>query len=210
MQSVSHLVRGRYRAETSTRGSASSIAVLATVLAGFSLVLVFLVWSSLTPRTAVVFEPTPAGLDLKSSGEGPIDTVTIDARHETQWQSFDFQTGAITTLANAPRWDLAVRRFSVMPAIAAADLGEVGFDAPVQVSGLAFTNTTFGRDTVNQALDRWYRYSMVSHLLEPNGHVYVVQTRDGEYVKLEFLSYYCPGVEAGCVTLRWITVRGAR
>jgi hypothetical protein len=44
---------------------------------------------------------------------------------------------------------------------------------------------------------------MFSHLLEPKGHVYLARTSDGHRVKLQVLSYYCPRLEAGCMTLRY-------
>ncbi|MGH7674740.1 MAG: HmuY family protein, partial [Gemmatimonadales bacterium] len=58
-------------------------------------------------------------------------------------------------------------------------------------------------DSLNPVLARWYRYSMVSHLLEPKHRTYVVRTREGRYAKLQFVSYYCPGPTAGCVTFRY-------
>jgi hypothetical protein len=61
-----------------------------------------------------------------------------------------------------------------------------------------------GRDTVNAAIDRWYRYSIFSHLLEPAPASYVIRTRDGHFAKIQFLSYYCPGPAAGCVTFRYV------
>ena len=37
---------------------------------------------------------------------------------------------------------------------------------------------------------------------------YVIHTRDGRYVKLELLSYYCPGPEPGCLTFRYAILEG--
>jgi hypothetical protein len=56
---------------------------------------------------------------------------------------------------------------------------------------------------VNPAIRRWYDYGAVSHLLKPNGHVYVVRTRQGRFAKVEILSYYCTGLAPGCVTFRY-------
>lgn len=67
----------------------------------------------------------------------------------------------------------------------------------------AFMKTEFAADTLNPALAHWYRYSFVTHLLRPNGHVFLVRARSGALVKLEFLGYYCPGTRAGCPTFRW-------
>ncbi|MEX2151810.1 MAG: hypothetical protein WD825_00630, partial [Gemmatimonadaceae bacterium] len=55
----------------------------------------------------------------------------------------------------------------------------------------------------NAAIGRWYRYSMLSHLLEPNGHLFAVRTGDGRDYKVQVLSYYCRGLDAGCLTVRY-------
>jgi hypothetical protein len=52
-------------------------------------------------------------------------------------------------------------------------------------------------------LGRWYHYGMLSHLLESTGRLYPVQTSGGQDGTVEVLSYYCPGLEAGCLTLRY-------
>ena len=61
--------------------------------------------------------------------------------------------------------------------------------------------------TVNAALAHWYSYGFVTHLLRPNGHVFMVKTRGGARAKVEFLSYYCPGSQPGCLTFRWAWTR---
>jgi hypothetical protein len=53
------------------------------------------------------------------------------------------------------------------------------------------------------AMDHWYRYSFVTHLLMPGGHVYALRGADGALWKLEVVGYYCPGLVAGCLTLRY-------
>jgi hypothetical protein len=42
---------------------------------------------------------------------------------------------------------------------------------------------------------------------ESRGHVYVLRTSDGAYVKMQIVSYYCPGPTAGCMTVRIAPVR---
>jgi hypothetical protein len=43
----------------------------------------------------------------------------------------------------------------------------------------------------------------VSHLLQSKRHTYVARTPEGRFAKLAILSYYCPGLSAGCFTLRY-------
>ncbi len=100
-------------------------------------------------------------------------------------------------------WDLALRRSNVFVSGGALDLGVRTFDEVTAAPASGYMKTSFGRDTVNSVLDRWYKYSFISHRLSPNSHIYVVQTRDGHFAKIEFLSYYCTGMVSGCITFRY-------
>ena len=131
-------------------------------------------------------------------------TGTIDARNDTTWQFFDFARGTPVIPPDTAGWDLALRRFHVITAGGVVDLGARPFEAVASAPEGGYAPTQLGRDTVNAAIDRWYRYSYFTHLLEPNGHVYAVRTRDGRFAKMEFLSYYCPGLSAGCPTFRYL------
>jgi hypothetical protein len=53
-------------------------------------------------------------------------------------------------------------------------------------------------------LGKWYRYSLLTHLLEPKSQSYVVRPVGGRAFKLEIVSYYCPGLTAGCMTLTYV------
>ena len=186
------------------RGGAKTPVWLVTGFGVFVVVIGYLLVMSLTPRSAVVYEPSevePANTRVTSL---VYDTVTIDALDPTAWNFFDFDRRSPVAVPDTSGWDLAIRRFMVIAADAAVDLGKVAFDEVIDAPLSDYVATAFERDTVNAALERWYRYSLLSHLLEPNGHVYVVRTREGRYAKLEFLSYYCPGVVAGCVTFRYV------
>ena len=174
-------------------------------LATFVLALGFLVVSSLVKRSAPVFDPTPIGV-VRSSPPSGVDTLTVDARDERLWTFVDLGRGVVMPSSEASAWDLAIRRHDIGASGAIADAGEVQFEAVRRAPAGTYIATSGGRDTVNAAIRRWYLYGMVSHLLEPNGHVYVVRTRTGRHVKLEILSYYCRGMEAGCLTFRYATI----
>jgi len=188
----------------SERGIAAAPILLLTGFGLFVIVIGFLVVSSMMPREALVFEPTPIGSTSASVQTLLHDTVTIDSQDPTTWHFFDFDRASIVLPPDTAGWDLAIRRFAVIAADAVTDMGPAAFDEVTEAPVAGFVKTSFGRDTLNAAIDRWYRYSMVSHLLEPNGHVYVVRTRESRFAKLEFLSYYCPGAVAGCLTFRYV------
>jgi hypothetical protein len=179
----------------------------ATVLlfAGFAtflIALVYLVGASLVKRNAPVFDPTPIGA-LRASPLSGVDTLTVDARDARVWRFVDLGRGVVLASSDTSAWDLAVRRHDIGTSGAIADAGAVRFDGVRRAPAGTYIATTGGRDTVNAAIRRWYLYGMLSHLLEPNGHVYVVRTRAGRHIKLEILSYYCRGLEGGCLTIRY-------
>lgn len=184
------------------------------LLLGFGVFLVViagLLATSLVRRNVTTFVPSVRDPARPRPDTLIEDTLTIDARDPARWQFVDLARGAVVAPPDTAGWDLAVRRFTVVPAGAAADLGPRAFDAVTAAPDTGYVPTRFGRDTANPATARWYRYSFLSHLLEPAGHVYVLRMPDGQYAKLTVLSYYCPGLQAGCVTLRYaIRVGGSR
>jgi hypothetical protein len=109
------------------------------------------------------------------------------------------------------RWwgDIGFRRNHVItaPGAGALDLGVVSLDSTMDVPADGYTETAFGADTVNAAIGKWYAYSMWSHLLTSNHHVYAVRTADGRFVLFEILAYYCREVGAACYTMRYKKAR---
>ena len=168
--------------------------------AAFLVVITFLIGASLVRPKVAEFAPTPAGV-RPSAGPGP-DTVTIDTRDPARWRFYSLRRGAISP-PDTGDWDLAFRRYHAITSGSAADAGAVAFEEATTAPAADFTETVFARDTLNPALSRWYRYGFVTHLLRPNGHVFLVRTRSLGPIKLEFLSYYCPGGRPGCLTFRW-------
>ena len=191
-------------AGASQRGVAVAQLLLLTGLGLFTVFIGYLLVSMVSPKTAAAYDPSP--IDPRAAAVDTLvsDTVTIDAREPTTWNFFDFDRNSIVVPPDTGGWDMAFRRFAVIVSGAVADLGPISFEDVDRAPSTAFVETTFARDTVNTAIDRWYTYSMWSHLLEPNDHVYVVRTRETHFAKLEFLSYYCPGAVAGCVTFRYV------
>jgi len=172
---------------------------LITIASLFGAVMAWLIIASLVPRRIPTYalraDPPPPSLLAP-------DTATIDARGEDSWRFFAFAKGPLTP-PDTSGWDLAFRRFHVIVAADVARLDTVTFDALRAAPATGYVPTTFDRDTLNPTLARWYHYSMFSHLLRPKHQIYVIRSRGGRHTKLEFLSYYCPGPEPGCVTIRY-------
>jgi hypothetical protein len=163
----------------------------------------YLVVSSVTRRTVATFDPSPRTTASSDSGPRHDDTITVDATDSRVWQYVDFDRAAVVAPPDTAGWDLAVRRYSVIASDAIADLGSRRFEDVRDAPDRGFVANVAADDTSNAAIQRWYRYSMLTHLLEPAGHAYVVRTRDGRFASVQVLSYYCTGLRAGCLTLRY-------
>lgn len=178
-------------------------AALVTAFTLFVAAMGYLVASSLSGRSAPEFDPTPPGRARLGGASRDVDTLTIDARDASTWHFVTLTAHALLTPPDTTGWDLAVRRHRIIGSGLIADLGAIAFDSVTRAPRTGHVANHAGRDTSNPAIARWYRYSMLSHLLEPNGHLFAVRTTDGRDFKIEVLSYYCRGLEAGCLTIRY-------
>jgi hypothetical protein len=162
----------------------------------------YLVVSSVTKRSVPTFEPSPR---VTRSALGPRhdDTITVDATDAKVWQYVDFDRGSVVAPPDTAGWDLAVRRYVVIASDAIADLGPMRFEDVRRAPDRGFVANDTADDAVNVAIRRWYRYSMLTHLLEPAGHTYVVRTRERRFASVQVLGYYCTGLRPGCLTLRY-------
>ena len=171
----------------------------------FLLVIAFLVASSVGRRDVPTFVPSSATRARPADWRRTGDTLTIDASDDGRWRFVSFTTGAALA-GDATDWTIGVERYRVMVNGVAADAGGGAFEA-VRVPGEAtFVGAESLGDSTNAALRHWYRYNFLTHLLEPNGHTYVIRDRAGGLWKLQVISYYCPGPNAGCLTIRYAPV----
>lgn len=168
---------------------------------------VWMVAASLDRPSPPVFPPADT-----VQHDGDVRRVTLDARHPERWIYLDFEGDSLVATRGAEGWDLGVRRFHVIlnggPGFsgeaAAADLGDRRLQAVEHVpdDGLVATGLQ-GEEPRHPLLAEWYRYDFFSHLLVARPRTYGVRTAEGGFVALRFLSYYCPGPEAGCLTVAY-------
>lgn len=184
----------------------------ALITGGLVLMAVALVTLSLRREPPVTYVPSPVEpREVGDSLVGPI-RVTIEASDPDRWVYFDFSRGSVVVEPRPEGWDLAFRRFNVMvnggPGFpgrgGARALAVDGLDSVSRVPASGYVVVGAPGDSVNPALERWYDYGFTSHLLTPRPHVYAVRTARGTYAALRFLSYYCPGARAGCVTFEYL------
>lgn len=193
-------------------GTARTPIPLVAGAVGFLLVLVLLVASSLSRREPPTFAPSP--VEPRPAGDtlvGP-EQVTVDARDPGRWRYFSFANGSVIESPGPFDWDIAFRRFQVIAnggtgfagVAGILDLGDVPFDSVRLLPDTGYVTTTVRSDSVNSAVQRWYAYSFLSHLLSPKPRTYAVRTADGRYAILRFVGYYCPGAQPGCVTFQYV------
>jgi hypothetical protein len=159
------------------------------LIIGFAVFIVamgYLVVSSLTRRGAPTFAPT-----VEARG----DTLTIDATDAEEWRYVSLTRGRVLSPPDTAGWEIAVRRYNLIANGDVVDLGSAVFDSVRDSARAGEANSS--------AVPKWYRYSLLTHLLEPKGNVYVVRARAGPLYKVQILSYYCPGLTAGCMTIRY-------
>lgn len=171
--------------------------------AAFVLAIAYIVAAAITRRAQPVFDPSPIVAHPIAAGSIVVDTLTIDARHERYWRFIDLDRRSEVEPPDTAGWDLAIRRFHIIASGGILDLGKPVFDSVSGAPDTGYVPNRTASDTINPAINHWYRYGYLSHLLQPSGHVYAIRTADGTRALLEVLSYYCPGVEAGCVTVRY-------
>ena len=131
------------------------------------------------------------------------DTLTLDATDDERWRYASLTLGR--ALGDSTGWEIAVRRHNITVAGALADLGLVEFERAHVPETTVFSSSA-ARESASDAIKRWYSYSFVTHLLRTQGHVYALRMRDGRMWKLQVLGYYCPGLTAGCLTIRYAPV----
>ena len=168
----------------------------------FVLGLGYMVVASLARREVAVFNPSPTARARSADWTRAGDTLTLDAGDGDRWRFASLTAGRALAGADTAAWELAARRYRVTVAGALADLGVVPFALARVGPATRFVESHRG-ETVNDAIQHWYRYSFVTHLLTADGHVYALRARDGRLWKLEVLGYYCPGLTPGCLTLRY-------
>ena len=192
-------------------GLAAPIPLL-VLFGAFLAAIVYLVATSLTRRDAPVFPVSALARTRAANWRGVGDTITIDATDGDRWQYVSLAMGHVLSPPDTAGWELAVQRYRVITPKdgAIADAGVSPFEHVVIPGNASFVATTTATQPENDAIKHWYRYNLLTHLLEPNGHTFVVRDGTGALWKLAIVSYYCPRLQAGCLTMRYAPASGDR
>lgn len=179
----------------------------------FVALIVGLVATSLVRPDVTTFVPTPPRpADVGERSVGPI-LYTVDARSADDWVYFDFSRGSVVEVSDRTSldWDIAFKRHRMITNGGATNesgrsrvltlaRSQVPLDLPKE--GWVADERP-GDEPRNRALEDWYEYSWLSHILEPADRDYAIRTADGKIAIVRFLSYYCPGARSGCITFSY-------
>ncbi len=194
-----------------------STIVLSTVGFLFVVLIAGVVASSLVQPQVETFVPSPSPPSPEEVGERSVGprNHTVDATSHDRWVYFDFSRGSVVSIESRRSldWDIAFQRHRIISNGGATnprgragviDLGTAGIDSALVLPDSGYVKDAgSGEMSRNRALENWYDYSWISHLLRPADRAYAIRTADGKYAVLRFLGYYCPGGRPGCVTFRY-------
>ena len=105
------------RADRSANGTIPIPLIIGATL--FLVVIVYLVAASFLRKAIPMFDPT-VGTPFPRADILVVDTITIDASDGDVWRFFDFALGSTMEVPDTAGWDLAFRRFQVVPSAAVA------------------------------------------------------------------------------------------
>lgn len=156
-----------------------------------------------TEGPATTFTPSVTVVD---EGEG-VFRVTVDAREGTSYLDLGAPTGAAPLqVAEADGWEVGFQRY--MFSVNGGTSGPGGVEA-ARLEGVDFASVTTlpeaGWTTDSDdgaALEDWYVYDSVEHVMYAADAVYVLRTPSGEAWKVQFLGYYDDFGNTGFVGLR--------
>ncbi len=142
--------------------------------------------------------------------------VVINSTSDEDWTYFDFSRGKEVKIhdRSSLEWDLAFRRGKIVTNGGATNkfggggifsLGEVDFDAVENVPEKKFILDNATRtETENEVLSQWYKYNYLTHKLTPRKNIYLLQTADRKFAKIQFLSFYCADKQPGCIQMKYV------
>lgn len=128
--------------------------------------------------------------------------VTLMTADKEAWIPFSLELGRV--VPPGAMADLKIRRYQFQIPRGAADLGEGDLAAAKLPENPQWKmDSDLDGVLVNPAIDRWYNYSYMSHLLSSKHHNYAIQLAGGKTAFVQVLSYYCAPEGSGCLTLNY-------
>lgn len=134
-----------------------------------------------------------------STTEAGVTTTQLSTSSTSDWVCYDFGAGLVGEAG-----DLAAQKWTMVTTAEVAELPAQDFDALTQAPASGYV----ADDGQGSALDGWYEYDSVNHLILPLDKVYVLHTTADRYLKLQFTSYYPDGdtTQPHHPTFRWAEI----
>jgi len=128
--------------------------------------------------------------------------VTLLTADKEAWIPFSLELGRVVPAGAMA--DLKIRRYQFQIPRGAVDVGKGPLtDATLPESPKWTMDSDLDGVLVNPAIERWYKYSYMSHLLSSKNHNYAIQLASGKTAFVQVLSYYCAPEGTGCLTLNY-------
>jgi hypothetical protein len=177
--------------------------------------------------------PLPPKKIKKISTNNPI--IKVNAKDKNTWMLVEFSTGNTqkvsekdveTNKLNQFSWDLGFSRTKIISnggktnplgKTGIINLGPVNFDSikSAPKTGYIQDHRSLG-NLINKELAGWYNYRTRTHNIESKRNVYALKLKDGLFMKMRILNYYCSQQdndcrsmmctreEAACLTIEYI------
>jgi hypothetical protein len=170
----------------------------------------------------------PTGPVIHQDAGGGVTITRIKATDEVLWLFFDFESMEAVepvTPEASELWDLGFRRFHIklnggasgtggmevalLAGVAFADVSQAPADGYVSDAPDDEEDVDLDPEYVMSKGDTaWFDYSLMTHVLTPRDHVYVVRSVEGRYYKMQLLGYYDDAGSPAYPRFQWSQIPG--
>ncbi|WP_428235965.1 HmuY family protein [Gracilimonas sp.] len=138
------------------------------------------------PVVAEMAEDIPGNVNTLSATRAPVENVQGDTETDPGYTFYDLNTGEIVEDTTSSSWDIGFGSTTI--------IANSAHDGGIQVKNTAYAKLQqapgdgYAAETERSS---WYNYDFRTHTVTPKeDHSIVVHTTDGQYAKIEILSYY--------------------
>lgn len=138
------------------------------------------------PVVAEMAEDIPGNVNTLDGTRAPVANIEGDTETSPGYTFYDLNTGEIVEDSSDASWDIGFGGTTL--------IANSGHDASIQVVSTAYAELLEAPEegySIETDRGSWYDYNTTTHVVTPKeGHTIVVQTTEGQYAKIEILSYY--------------------
>lgn len=138
------------------------------------------------PVVAEIAEDIPGNVNTLSTTRAPKENVEGDTQTNPGYTFYDLNTGEIIEDSTDASWDIGFGSTTL--------IANSGHNGGIQVVSTGYADLQnapadgYGAETERSS---WYNYDFSTHTITPKeGHSIVVQTSEGQFAKVDILSYY--------------------